>query len=196
MATGRLGIVIYAIGLLALLVPASAQDTAEPQAAADSWPYTPHPVTFCARMAAFGLVERPTAPLAPAHTAWECGTRLMALKSETDTEATTIFTQIRGKGGRPQPPDVFRLKVSELDEETVPMARGLVTRVIRSAARSYGYGITGPMVRMLQTMENTTRSTDCLALRIQTEFGDSRRHNIWLAFHPACSGAPSSPSSE
>lgn len=163
-------------GRLELLAPPSA-----------GWTFPPHPAVLCARMSVFEMVERPRGFFAPAHQAWECPTQIALIPTTPGGPPTSVFTQIRGDDRHA--PETFRVKINELDPNTVPDARGLVLDALQSAARSYGHELTAPMIRALQTMENTTHDADCIALRIETERFDANRHNIWLIFDPACQPA-------
>jgi hypothetical protein len=159
----------------------SARLLAPPRA---EWNFAPHPAVLCARMAVFGLVEAPRGFFAPVRRDWECPTQIALIPTAPGGPPTSVFTQIRGSDRHA--PSTFRVKINELDPNTVPEARGLVLDALQSAARSYGYELTGPMIRALQTMENTTRDAGCIAVRIETERFDAHRHNIWLVFDPDC----------
>lgn len=185
MAVRRIAAVVLAIVALSLMAgPARSQTQQETgKDPNEPWPFAPSPVVLCARLAAYGLVEWPDRPMGGDRRRWECGTRFRLFPTAPGGAPTSVFTQVRGAG---PVPSIFRFKVNELDPETVPDARLLVLHAIRSVARSYGQELNGAMIRLLQTMQNARSEGDCIALRVETEFSDPRRHNVWLELLPAC----------
>lgn len=142
--------------------------------------YPVRPEVFCSQMAAFGVVEPRLQPNLARSGSWECEPVLRSFGPESETDRTSIYTSIRGRDGTPYP--FLRIKLNALDPETRDEALTLVTRLLRSATRSFGVELPGKMVEALEKLETAELNERSIRLSISSERGDPRRYNIFLQF--------------